>query len=231
MLIDAGVYNNKKAVTDKLEAYGVKTVEYVLFTHFDADHIGAAADVIDSCDVKNVIMPDAVATTKTFENLLVALETHEEINMIEGRAGLQFECGGAQFQVLSPFCTDGKSANETSVVTMMTYGGVRMLFMGDAETPNETEIINQYGAGGIKADLIKIGHHGSATSSSFPFLNAVSPKFAVISCGKNNPYGHPAKATLENLQKLGVLCFRTDLQGQITVRTDGVSLWIETELP
>lgn len=229
MLIDAGVYTNKKAVLNNLDKYGVKELEYMVLTHFDADHIGAAAEVINGYTVKNVIMPDSAATTKTFDNLLTALENHEEVKVIKGEAGLKFEVNGAKFEVISPFDTHGKTANETSVVILMTYSDIKMLFMGDAEVENEEEILNRYTSGYIKADLIKIGHHGSATSSSRVFLQAVSPKYAVISCGRDNQYKHPHQVTLDSLADLNITCYRTDLQGTITVNTDGVDLTISVE--
>jgi len=229
MLIDAGVYSNKRAVLDKLEKYGVERIEYAVFTHFDADHIGAAAEVINDYKVSNVIMPDAVATSKTYDNLLSALEEHEETKVIKGEAGYKFELGGALFEVLSPFDTEGADANETSVVLLMTYDDIHMLFMGDAEKTNEEKIVNHYGAAYIKADLIKIGHHGSSTSSSSFFLLAVSPEYAVISCGEGNPYGHPTQETLDTLSRLGITCFRTDTEGTVTAVTDGKKITMLTE--
>ncbi len=229
MLIDAGVYNNKKAVTDKLGAYGVEVIEYAVFTHLDADHIGAAAEVINGYNVKNVIIPDATATSKTFDNLLSALEAHGETKVIKGEAGYTYDLGGAAFEVLSPFGTEGKNANETSVVLLMTYGDIKMLFMGDAEKSNETELINRCGAAYINSDLIKIGHHGSSTSSASYFLSAVSPQYAVISCGSDNPYGHPAAETLDTLNNFGITFFRTDTQGEITATTDGTALNVSAE--
>jgi competence protein ComEC len=172
-------------------------------------------------------MPDATATSATFDNLLSALEAHEETNVIKGEAGYKFTIGDASFEILSPFDTEGADANETSIVLLMKYGKIKMLFMGDAAKSNEEEIINNYGTSYIKADLIKLGHHGSSSSSSEVFLKAVSPKYAVISCGEGNSYGHPHQETLDTLALLGITYFRTDNQSEIVAVTDGNSLSVK----
>jgi competence protein ComEC len=228
MLIDAGVNTNKEAVLDNLEKYGVSEIEYAVLTHYHADHIGAAADVINGYRVNNVIMPDATATSATFDNMLSALEAHNETNVIEGKAGYKFSVCNVEFEILSPSDTEGLDANETSLVLLMKYGEVKMLFMGDAAKSNEEVILNNYGSSYIKADLIKIGHHGSSSSSSEVFLKAVSPEYAVISCGEGNTYGHPHQETLETLAFLGITLFRTDTQGEITAVTDGSSLSLKS---
>ena len=229
VLIDAGVYTNKKAVTNYLEKYGVETIEYMVLTHFDADHIGVAAEVIEAFEVKNVIMPDTVATTATYDNLLTSLENHEEIKVIKGEAGYTFLTGIVKFEILSPFETEGKSSNQCSVVMLMSYKNIKMLFMGDAEKPNETEMLNNYTPMKLRADIIKLGHHGSASSGSKDFLEAVAPKYGVISCGKDNSYKHPAEETINTLEELNITYFRTDLHGTVTGKTDGKNLNIHTE--
>lgn len=127
-------------------------------------------------------------------------------------------------------CADKyKDLNNYSAVLRLTYQDVSFLFMGDAEQESERQIIKQASEGALSANVIKLGHHGSSTSSSKAFLEAVSPSIAVISCGEGNSYGHPHAETLQTLDRLGITVYRTDESGTVTVSTDGTALQVQTQ--
>ena len=142
-------------------------------------------------------------------------------------AGMSFAYGGAEFFAAAPIRLDYNRMNNVSAVLKMKYGSVSVIFCGDAETDSESDIL--LSDSDISADVIKIAHHGSDTSSSEPFLRAVNPKIAVISDGIGNKYGFPSKLVTDRLEKLGIQIFRTDLNGDITLESDGYFYGIETE--
>ena len=204
VLVDSGVNTNKNAVTDFLHEKGVEEIEYAIFTHPHADHIGAAADVVRNFRVKNVYMPDVTHTSKTYLDLLDALEADESVAVRRAIAGESFSIGEVTFDILSPI--EEK----------------RFLLMGDAEQPNEQALLESGCA--LRADLLKVGHHGSSTSSSEDFLSAVRPAYALISCGEDNSYGHPEQAVLDRLEAVGAEIYRTDRNGTIRVVCDGETI-------
>ncbi len=218
ILIDSGTLESKDKVMGFLSNKGVKEIEYAFFTHPHADHIGAADEIINRLDVKNVYMPDAAATTMVFERLLEALESKESVNVVKAHAGKIIELDSLIFEILSPIKNDYYELNQFSIVIKMTHGENVFLFMGDATTENEEEMQN---AGmELDADIIKVGHHGSAGSTSVDFLDAVTPKIAVISVGANNDYSHPADSIIEKLNDIKT--YRTDIDGTIIVYSGGI---------
>lgn len=226
MLVDSG----EAAFGDKLVRYikslGYTKIDCIVATHPHADHIGGMAKVLGAFPVGKFYMPERSYTTKTFERMLDALEKNGcETDYIV--AGTSFAYGGAEFSAAAPIRLDYNRMNNVSAVLKMKYGSVSVIFCGDAETDSESDIL--LSGADISADVIKIGHHGSDTSSSEPFLRAVNPKTAVISDGIGNKYGFPSKLVTERLEKLGVQIFRTDLNGDITFESDGYFYGIETE--
>lgn len=228
IIIDAGDYRDKAAVTTKLAKFGVEEIEYMIITHPDADHIGAAADIINKYPIKNFIMTRATKSSKTYENMITALEKHQDINIINGESGYKFDVDGVSFELLWPKGILSSKANETSIVTRVQYGKNTMLFMGDAEAVNETAVMHNYSSDYLKADFIKLGHHGSSTSSGYAFLTTVSPEYAAISCGKDNNYNHPHRQTINTLDKLGINYYRTDEDGTISVVSNGKVISVTT---
>ena len=222
VLVDSGVNTNKNAVTDFLHEKGVEEIEYAIFTHPHADHIGAAADVVRNFRVKNVYMPDVTHTSKTYLDLLDALEADESVAVRRAIAGESFSIGEVTFDILSPIEEKDSDLNLYSVVLRATYGEKRFLLMGDAEQPNEQALLESGCA--LRADLLKVGHHGSSTSSSEDFLSAVRPAYALISCGEDNSYGHPEQAVLDRLEAVGAEIYRTDRNGTIRVVCDGETI-------
>lgn len=226
ILIDAGNRDDSSVIRNYLKQQQVETLDLMVLTHPHEDHIGSAASIIKSYSPAKVCMPDAVSTTQVFENTLNAI-VESKCELISAKPGtVLLESGNVRLEVLAPNKDGYDSLNDYSVVTRLTYGSRSFLMTGDAQELSEKEML---AAGAVlKSDVLKVGHHGSTTSSSEAFLKAVSPEFAVISCGVDNEYGHPHKEILERLESAGVTVLRTDTQGTIVMRTDGKQLGYET---
>lgn len=228
MLIDTGDKSNeaKEKLTGYLDAAGVKNLKYVVLTHTDADHIGNAAHVILNYNVENVLMPNYTKTTSVYEGVIDAIENTQTSLILVGdddycqHSGYSFVLGSVRNTVIAPV-KDYKDANEMSIVIKSEYGETSVMLTGDAEGESEADILKSWNSDFLKCDILKIGHHGSRTSTSEDFLKAVSPTFAVISCGEGNSYGHPHMETLEKLKAAGAEVYRTDTDGSIVFKTDG----------
>ena len=214
MLIDAGNNEDGDDVVEYLKNAGVSTLKYVVGTHPHEDHIGGMDDVINAFDVQNVLLADATSNTQTYSDVLTALE-NKSLTATVPEVGTTFPLGDANVTVLAAQPAD--DLNNASIVLRATYQNTSFLFMGDAEAEVE-EAILQSGAD-IQSNVLKVGHHGSDTSTTSSFLSAVSPDAAVICCGTGNSYGHPSQATLNKLA--GIPIWRTDLNGTIYAMTDG----------
>lgn len=224
LLIDAGTKQSEAAIKRCIDDLGITTFAYAIFTHPHADHIGSAAAIVEAYTIDSVVMPNAVSTSKTFEKLVTAIE-EKDCRVIEGKAGRRLTLGGLTIDLLAPVKAYD-DLNNMSVVAMLTYGDGTFLFTGDAEALSETDMLEN---GVPTCDVLKVGHHGSSTSSSEAFIEAVSPQIAVISVGDGNSYGHPHASTLERLETHHVQVLRTDLCGTITITCDGRTYQIETE--
>lgn len=229
MLIDAGEAGDYRTIADYLNRYGVKKLDLVIATHPHADHIGSMAEIIENVPIDRFVMsfmPEGKEpTTATYLSMLEALDAHH-IEVEEATPGAIYTLGTAQLQILAPLSED-EDANAISVVTRLTFGKRAFLFTGDAESPVEGQLITQ--RYDLQADVLKVGHHGSRTSSSAAFLKAVAPQYAVIPCGEDNRYNHPHDEALRRLTAAGVEYYRTDLCGDVVFTTDGVSLTVKTE--
>lgn len=215
MLIDAGNNADGEGLVNYFEDLGIKTFEYVIGTHAHEDHIGGMDDIINNFEVKNFYMPDVVTTSKTFEDLVGALENNE-VAFQTPQIGDVFVFGHCKFEVLY-VGEEGDDLNDTSIVVRGLYGNNSFLFMGDATSNVEKEILDS----NIDSDVLKVGHHGSRYSSSVKFLNKVTPKVSIISTGEGNSYKHPHDVTLEKLNDVGSQIYRTDLDGTIIASSDG----------
>ena len=212
MLIDAGENNQGKTVTAYLNRQGISSLDYVIGTHPHSDHIGGLDDVLRSFEVKNVILPPVEHTTATFEDVLDAV-ADKGLTITKPVPGDTYELGQSHFTILGPAGNYGDELNDWSVGIRLTDGNHSFVMCGDAEQEAEQDMVNSGLT--LSADVLKAGHHGSRTSSSPDFLKAVSPSWAVISCGKGNSYGHPHKETLEKYSKAGIQVLRTDELGTI----------------
>jgi competence protein ComEC len=222
MLIDAGNTEDGPKLVTYLKNNGIDTFKYVVGTHAHEDHIGGMSDIVNNFTIENYYMPDVLTTTKTFEDLLDALN-NKNIKLQTPSINDTFTLNNANFKVLY-VGTDSENLNNSSIVLKMTYGNMKFLFMGDATNTVEKAIIND----DLAADVLKVGHHGSSTSSSQDFLNKVSPKYAVISVGKDNTYNLPSAKTITKLDNLNVKVYRTDELGTIIMQSDGNTIDVTT---
>lgn len=221
MLIDGGTTESKDDLLNFLAAENVDKFEYVVGTHAHEDHIGSLDDVINAYDVDEVLFPKTSNTTKTFINLVTAVK-NKGMQFTAPVVGTEYELGDATFVIYAPLKESYSNANNYSIVIKMTYGSNTFMFTGDAETEVETELLNS--GFDLKADVLKLGHHGSSTSTSVKYLTAVSPRYAVISCGVNNKYNHPTKTTITKLKERNIPVYRTDEEGTIEAVSDGTNI-------
>lgn len=221
MLIDAG--NNDKGTTVQLYLMqqGVTTLDYVIGTHPDADHIGGLDVIIYKFDCQNIFLPNVSHDTRTYEDVLQSIDD-KGYSITHPSVGDTYTLGDASFTILAPNDDYGSDLNDWSIALLLENGAHRFLFSGDAGLSSEKDILaNDMD---ISADVYKVAHHGSKTATSADFLSAISPSYAVISVGEDNSYGHPDAEVLNRLRAAGVQVFRTDEQGTITVTSDGGTL-------
>ncbi len=220
VLIDAGPGSDEDALKAYLDKQGVDDIEYAVFTHNDEDHIGGADVVLENYNVKRVIRPDYEATTKTYEKMMDLIDA-EGAEKITAEPGYKFQVGEVKFTILAPIDSI-KDQNDASVVIRVDYGETSVLFTGDAEVNSEEEMLARWRlTGELDCDLIKVGHHGSDTSSSQEFLDAVTPDFAVISCGEGNKHNHPVPEVVARYEAMKVAIYRTDKEGSIVFTSTG----------
>lgn len=219
LLIDAGPNESTDKLMSYLSKQNIKKLDFIVATHPHEDHVGAMDTVIKKYDIGEFYAPKKMATTKTFENMVNALKS-KNIKINAATAGVSLDLGeNVKCEMVAPNGTNYENLNNYSAVIKITYGNSKFLFMGDAEKLSEKEILNKNYD--ISSDVLKLGHHGSSSSSSKAFLDKVSPKIAIISCGKNNDYGHPHKETLEEMKKRNIQVYRTDIDGSIVLVSDG----------
>ena len=222
-LIDAGKSDSKKVIIPYFDKLGITKFKYVIGTHAHEDHIGSMASVIDKYQIGTFYMPSVVTTTKTFENVLDSL-AKKNYHFDTPKIDEDFTVCGAKLKVLY-VGTDEKDLNGTSIVFRMDYGNTSFLFTGDATSEVESSIYKK----NVRADVLKVAHHGSPYSSTLRFLKEVAPKYAIISVGAQNSYNHPSDIILNRLKVLGAKTYRTDESGTIIVKSDGNAIKIETE--
>jgi competence protein ComEC len=221
ILIDAGTNSSEDELKAYLDRLGVTDIEYAVFTHPHEDHIGGADMILNTYNVKNVVLPDATSTSKTFERMMDAIEA-EKCGVIEATPDKTFKVGELTCTILAPISTSYTETNDYSVVIRADYGETSVLFTGDAETHSESEMLERYRFKGLlDCDLLKVGHHGSDTSSSQAFLDAVTPVHAVISVGEGNTYDHPKQEILARYEAMRITIHRTDKEGSIVFTTTG----------
>lgn len=221
MLIDAGTAESGDAVCALISGLGYSYIDYAIATHPHADHIGGMSRVLDTFGVGTMFMPNAVATTVTYERFLQKL-IDKQINTVQAEAGLSIaHDGNLSVGLIAPIGSGYGDLNNYSAVARITYGSTAFLFMGDAEKEVESELLNSAYKGMLDADVLKVGHHGSSSSSAAEFLSVVSPTYAVISSGAGNSYGHPTQKTLDSLAAAGITVFRTDTEGTIGIGSNG----------
>lgn len=220
ILIDAGKNEAGEAVVDYLKQLDVDDLEVLISTHPDADHSGGLDDVLHNFKVKAVYAPKVSHNTNTFKDFLLAVK-EEGLTIKEAKAGVNLPLSGVTAKFVGPVKTYGDDLNDWSAVLHLTYGKNAFLFTGDAEAKSEADMIKDKQT--LKADVLKVGHHGSNSSTTTAFLKAVAPEYAVISVGKNS-YGHPTKQILDRLKSAKATTYRTDLNGTVTALSNGKTI-------
>lgn len=232
VMIDTGDIEHRDQIVALLHKYKVKEISKIIITHPHADHLGGMNAIFKNFKVDAIYDDGMPAGTGSYKNYLKqikekkipyhVLKAGDEVNFFDG----------VKFNVLGPVKVikdqkENSDFNNNSIVGRLTYGSFSMMFTGDAEQEEEKTILGKGGT--LKSDVLKVGHHGSRTSTSPAFLKAVSPKNAFISCGQGNDYGHPHKVTIDKLEKAKVQIYRTDRNGTVTLTSDGSSYRIEKE--
>lgn len=224
MLIDAGDSNKGPTVKSYIKKLNYSKIDYLVATHPHADHIGGLPEVIKSFTIGKVYMPKVTTNTKTFERLLDTLIS-KDLKATPAKAGVNIiNNNDLKINIIAPVKDNYKNLNDNSAVIKINYINKSFLFMGDAEEASEKDI-----TANVKSDVIKVGHHGSNTASSIPFVNKVKAKYAIIMLGENNRYNHPHQITLDTWNNIGTTIYRTDLNGNIIVTSDGNNIEIKTE--
>ena len=224
MLIDGGKPEKSSYIYAWLQQHGLSYLDVIVATHVDADHIGGLSGALNYASVGTAYCPVTTGTTETFQSFVKYLAQRGK-QITVPTAGETFALGGAQVQILGPLHS-AEDSNDNSIVLKVSFGATSFLFTGDAERAEEQDLLN---AGvNLQSTVLKVGHHGSDTSTSYPFLRAVAPQYAVISVGAGNSYGHPTEAVLSRLRDAGVTTFRTDMQGEITAVSDGQTINFST---
>jgi len=226
MLIDGGPAKQSDLMYAYLKKYDISHLDYIIATHPDDDHIGGLSGALQYADADHAFCPVTEHDTYTFKSFEENLQSRG-ISIECPASGSTFELGKSSCTVLGPIDMNSEKTNNLSIVIRMQYGNTSFLFTGDAEQEEEDLLLNSDQE--LRSDVLRVAHHGSEYSTSDRFLSAVHPQYAVISCGKDNTFGFPTKQTLERLAGHGVTLYRTDLQGDIIVRSDGEVISVETE--
>lgn len=232
VLIDSGEKGTVSAVISYIEKRGITRLDYVIGTHPHSDHMGAMAEILTAFEIGEFIMPevaeDSVPTTAFYGKLLDVIE-NQSINAVYAETGRTISlCEGAELRIIGPLDSGYASLNDYSIIAKLVCGEVSFLFTGDMENLTESELL----ANGtdVSADILKVGHHGSSSSSGSEFIAAVSPSFAVISVGQNNSYGHPSQSVLDRLADFGCKILSTLDCGDIVFATDGITIDYAVEI-
>ncbi len=221
LVYDGGERDTSSFVVAYLKEQGVTEIDYLISSHYDADHVSGLIGCLYAFDVKNVIGSNYVHDSKLYTSFISAVE-EEGLDIQYPAVGTQFRMGDAVITILSPKEITGDS-NSNSVAIKLSYGESDFIFTGDADYKSEREMI----ASGLDLDceVLSVAHHGSASATSEKFVAATTPEYAVISCGKDNGYGHPHKETMQTLHDYEVEILRNDESGTIVAETDGMELW------
>ena len=232
ILVDTGERSAKDTLIDYLDEHDVETIEYFVITHFDSDHFANAVDVLEEYDVVNLVIPNQVKDTKTYESFIAKAEEQSEAGDIEiilanDIVGDEINVNELALTVLAPLKEKYDDSNDYSVVLMARYGNKRVLLTGDAEKDAESDIVAEYSARDLDCDVYKMGHHGSRTSSSQALLDKMTPEYAIVSCGAGNDYGHPHSEAMDRVNGLEI--YRTDTQGSIVLSIANDEISVVTE--
>lgn len=227
ILIDTGEDNQYDSVKTYLNSMDIKKIDYFIISHPHTDHMGGADNIIKDFEIGEIYMPYAWSESTEMSKMLQAIDEKDYLIKIP-YCGQKIDLGGCVIEFIGPVKLY-EDKNNMSLNVKIIHGDNTILYMGDTEKEAEMDLI----ASGceLDADLLKVGHHGSSTSSSEEFLNLVTPDYAVISCGTDNEYGHPHRETINNLRNMNTEIFRTDSMGTIVAVSDGTKISVTTEYP
>ena len=223
MLIDAGNNEDGELLVKYFNKQKITNFKYLVGTHPHEDHRGGLDDIINNFNIGTIYIPDVITTTKTFMDVLDAIE-NKNMTYNVPKIKEEFYLGDAKITVVYTG-TDTRDLNNTSIVLRLEFGNTSFLFTGDATDKSEEKILNS--GINIQADVLKVGHHGSKYSTTDEFLNAVNPKYAIISVGDDNIYKHPESKTISKLKSNNIEIHRTDLEGTIIVSSNGDDITIK----
>lgn len=224
MLIDGGTRDDSSRIYSVLQKAGINHLDLVVGSHAHEDHIGGISAAFQAADVDLVLSPVTEYDSKVFKTFKSKAE-EQGSGLTVPSVGSTYELGSATVKILG--LNGGEDTNDTSIILKVTYGETSFLFTGDAEYDGEHAVLDS--GADLSATVLKVGHHGSDTSTCYPFLRAVMPQYAVISVGAGNSYGHPNDDTLSKFRDAGTVVFRTDLQGDIFCTSDGKTVSFETQ--
>ena len=225
ILIDGGNSSDSSYIYSFLKQHNADHLKYIICTHPHEDHVGGLAGALNYASVEHALCSRQSYDSKAFESFVKYLG-NQNLQIEIPAVGDTFYFGSASATVLGPMRT-AEDINNESIVLYVRHGQNTFLFTGDAEREEEQDILDTWDD--VSADVLKVGHHGSAYSTTYPFLRAVAPSYGVISVGTGNAYGHPNEDTLSRLRDADVTTFRTDMQGTITCTSDGTTLTFSTE--
>ena len=226
MLIDGGNAADSDLIYTYLKNQNITELDYIICSHAHEDHVGGLSAPLATLTVGNVYAPKTESDIKAYQNFKKKA-SEQNLTIKNPAPGSSIPFGSSTVEFFGPITENADDQNNNSIVMKIIYGDTSFLFTGDAEREEEQEILS---AGyDLSATVLKVGHHGSANSTTYPFLREVMPKYAVISVGSGNSYGHPTEDTLSRLRDAEVAVYRTDLQGDIIVKSDGQNVSVTTQ--
>ena len=226
MIYDGGDKSTSSFVVSYLQKQNITTIDYMISSHYDSDHMAGLIGCLNAFDVKNVISSNYEHDSKLYQSFIQTV-ADKGLPMQHPAVGTEFSFGSGSFQILAPATIDPDDSNKNSVAIKLTNGENSFIFTGDAESSSEKAMCES--GIDLSCDVLVPGHHGSATATSWDFLQATVPEYAVISCGKDNQYGHPDKDVMDKLESMDIQVYRTDKQGTIVAVSDGTSITWDQE--